>query len=100
MNSKRRTAIKKATEDFRAKLDNLISEYYEKINACAEEERNAFENLSENLQYSERGEKMEECADALEYASSTMEEGEYFEDVLEALGMQDVLDSCEIELED
>ena len=99
MNNKRRTAIKKATEDFRTKLETLCAEYAEKINACAEEERDAFENLSENLQCSERGEKMEECADSLEYACSTLEEGDYFEDVLEALGMQDVLDSCEIELD-
>ena len=49
MNSKRRTAIKKATEDFRSKLDALLSEYAEKINDIACEEREAYDNLSENL---------------------------------------------------
>ena len=99
MNSKRRTAIRKATENFRSNLDALVFEYAEKINDIACEEREAFDNLSENLQYSERGEKMEERADNLDYAYETMTDNDYFGDVLEALGMQDVLDSCEIELD-
>ena len=99
MNSKRRAAIRKATEDFRSKLDALVYEYAEKINDMACEEREAFDNLSENLQCSERGEKMEECADNLDYAYETMTNNDYFGDILEALGMSDVLDSCEIELD-
>lgn len=99
MNNKRRAAIRKATEDFRSKLDALLSEYAEKINDMAYEEREAYDNLSENLQYSEMGEKMEECADNLDYAYETMTDSDCFGDILEAIGMQDVLDSCEIELD-
>lgn len=61
MNAQRRKDIAKAIA--------LIEEAIAILDNAAEEEREAFDNLPESLQYSERGERMEECADAIEDVS-------------------------------
>lgn len=61
MNAQRRKDIAKAIA--------LIEEAIAILDNVAEEEREAFDNLPESLQYSERGEQMEECADAIEDVS-------------------------------
>lgn len=58
MNKVRRKQLADAME--------LIEQVQAIITEVAEEEREAFENLPEGLQASERGEKMEETADFLE----------------------------------
>ena len=66
MNKVRRTAIakiKEQIEDLKWKLDELL-----------EEEQEAYDNMPDNLQCSERGEKAEECIDALEEAISNIED--------------------------
>lgn len=53
----------------RSKLEQLLPQLYsiqEDMSMIAEEERNAFEALPENFQYSEKGERMEEIAEGLE----------------------------------
>ena len=64
MNAQRRKDIAKAIV--------LIEEAIAILDNVAEEEREAFDNLPESLQYSERGERMEECAEAIEYVSSEL----------------------------
>ena len=66
MNAQRRKEIAKAIA--------LIEDAIAILDSVAEEEREAYDNLPESLQYSERGERMEECAEAIEYASSELSE--------------------------
>lgn len=61
MNAQRRKEIAKAIA--------LIEDAIAILDSVAEEEREAYDNLPESLQYSERGERMEECAEAIERAS-------------------------------
>ena len=64
MNARRRKEIAKAIA--------LIEDAIAILDSVAEEEREAYDNLPESLQYSERGERMEECAEAIEYVSSEL----------------------------
>ena len=61
MNKERRQKIGKIIE----RLEDIAAE----LEAIAEEERDAFDNLPESIQYSERGEAMEAAADDLEDVS-------------------------------
>lgn len=54
-------------------IDKLI-EIKERLEIIAEEERDAYDNLPENLLYSERGEAMSENADDIERASDDVED--------------------------
>lgn len=58
MNKQRRASLKEAVE--------LLERAKSIIECVAEEEREAFDNLPEGIQYSERGEQMEEYADTLD----------------------------------
>lgn len=60
MNRQRRKEIR----DIANQLEMLMA----RIEAVKEEEEEAFENLPESIQYSERGEQMEECAMSLDEA--------------------------------
>mgnify|MGYP006391950111 CR=1 FL=1 len=64
MNAQRRKEIAKAIA--------LIEDAIAILDSVAEEEREAYDNLPESLQYSEHDERMEECADAIEYVSSEL----------------------------
>ena len=44
------------------------------IECISEDEQEAFDNLPESLQYSERGDNMQEAIDNLDYALSSLEE--------------------------
>ena len=65
MNMKRRKRIEKA--------GRLLEELMEEINAIQEEEQEAYDNLPESLQESERGIAMYNAAEALEDAVSQLE---------------------------
>lgn len=71
MNAVRRKSISKIWD----KLEELKID----LEALADEEREAFENLPEGIQYSERGEAMEEAADNLQ------EQADALQDILDAL---------------
>lgn len=58
MNKQRRASLKEAVE--------LLERAKSIIEFVSEEEREAFDNLPEGIQYSERGEQMEEYADTLD----------------------------------
>lgn len=66
MNNERRKRIAEARQ--------LLSDALEIIQEVASDEREAFNNLSESLQNSERGETIGAAADAAESAESSLEE--------------------------
>lgn len=66
MNNIRRTKLAKLYEELET-LKSLLEE-------VAEEEQEAFGNIPENLQYTERYEKAEEAVDNLDTAVSALEE--------------------------
>lgn len=74
MNKARRTAIKKVFEQ----LEELMAT----VEVIRDEEQDAFDNLPESFQSSERGEIMEENIDALDSAYNSIEEAK---DLLEEL---------------
>lgn len=53
---------------------DVLSEVQNILNTQAEAERDKYENLSEGLQQAERGQKLEEAADALEEASGNIDD--------------------------
>lgn len=65
MNNNRRKQIKEILE--------RVEKAYNDLEALAEEEREAFENLPEGIQDSERGQTIEGYADAIEYAYGDLE---------------------------
>ena len=67
LNNKRRKKLKQAI--------SLLDSVYEIIFQVAEEEQDCFDNLPENLQESDRGEKMEEAISELENAAEKIDEG-------------------------
>lgn len=76
MNAQRRKEIQKAIA--------LIENAKEILEYVAEEEGNAFDNLPESIQYSERGERMEEIKDNIEDVCSELEDQiENLQDTLE-----------------
>lgn len=72
--------MNKQGRDRLARAATMIDEAKSIIEAVAEEEQEKFDNLSEGLQASERGQKMEEAASTLEDLASTLD------DVLSSLG--------------
>ena len=76
MNRERRKKI----EDVIAQLQDI----QEEVSYIASEEREAFENLPEGIQYSERGEAMEENADSLDEVDTDID------NLIDAL--QDIID--------
>ncbi|QKX07717.1 hypothetical protein HN014_22215 (plasmid) [Aquimarina sp. TRL1] len=65
MNNNRRKRI----EIVKDKITSLLEE----LQSIQGEETEAFENLPESIQYSEKGEKMEEAADTLQNFIDTVE---------------------------
>lgn len=64
MNAQRRKGIAKAIA--------LIGDAIAILDSVAKEEREAYDNLPESLQYSECGERMKVCAEAIESVSSEL----------------------------
>lgn len=61
----------------RKKLEEVIStleDMRDELTHLHNEERDAFDNLPDSLQYSEKGEEMEECADALEENTDSLDD--------------------------
>lgn len=66
MNEKRRKRLREAIGHLDRARDI--------VQDCGMEEREAYENLPETIQWSERGERMEEIADSLDEAVGIIEE--------------------------
>lgn len=73
MNNKRRQMLRVALSKI-SDLETLKEEIVEIISTAADEEQEAFDNLPENLQMSERGERIEEIIGLLENARDTYED--------------------------
>lgn len=54
--------------------DQLEAEFVQQVNQFAADEREKFDNLNAGAQGSERGQKIEAAADALDQASDSLEE--------------------------
>ena len=77
MNNERRKKIEKIRED----LDGLMA----LVEELAEEEQEAFDNLPESLQDTERGEAMQTAIDNLDNLQNSLEEaGEYCDEITNA----------------
>ena len=66
MNKARRKMLQGIIDNLDAQCENIV--------AVQTEEQEAFDNIPENLQYSERGETMNENANGLEQAASDLED--------------------------
>lgn len=76
MNNTRRKSIQKIFD----RLEELMQE----IEALQEEEQDAYDNMPESLQEGERGQAMQEAADNLEYAASSVQEAlDYLEEAMQ-----------------
>lgn len=58
--------MNKARRKELTEIINLIEEARERLEAVKDEEQEAFDNLPESFQYSERGETMEEYINAMD----------------------------------
>lgn len=73
-------ARRKNLTNIRARIEELKSD----LELLLEEEQEAFDNMPESIQYSDRGETMEEGISALEDAVSSLEESmEYIDTAIE-----------------
>lgn len=66
--------MNKARRKNLASLSEEIETLRSLVESVMEEEQEAFDNLPEGIQYSERGERMEEIISYIEYAVSNLEE--------------------------
>ena len=84
MNNIRRKEIKKSI----AKLETVISlieEIAGDLELIQEEEQEAFDNMPEGLQESERGEKMQECVDSFDEILSVLNDEIDLTEIIEKL---------------
>ena len=88
MNAKRRNAIDSVINELVEKFEEIKAEAIDQLSEIRDEEQEAYDNLPESLQESERGENMQNCIDALEYFMSDLEnmEIEGTDDLLEEIG--------------
>ena len=88
MNAKRRNAINSIINDLIDKFEEIKAEAIDQLSEIRDEEQEAYDNLPETLQDSERGENMQNCIDALESFMSDLEymEIEGTDDLLEEIG--------------
>lgn len=88
MNAKRRNSINSIINDLIDKFEEIKSEAIDQLSEIRDEEQEAFDNLPEALQDSERGENMQDCIDALESFMSDLEymEIEGTDDLIEEIG--------------
>jgi flagellar biosynthesis chaperone FliJ len=73
MNAKRRKQIDKAANLLRDCVENLV-EAKNILGEVAGEERDYYDNMSDNLRCGERGEQAERAAEALEEVYTALEE--------------------------
>lgn len=88
MNAKRRNAIESVINELIERFEEIKAEAIGQLSEIRDEEQEAYDNLPETLQYSERGENMQDCIDALEYFMSDLEnlEIEGTDNLLEEIG--------------
>lgn len=73
MNAKRRDRIDSVINELIERFEEIKAEAIDQLSEIRDEEQEAYDNLPESLQESERGENMQNCIDALEYFMSDLE---------------------------
>ena len=88
MNAKRRNAIESVINELIEKFEEIKAEAIDQLSEIRDEEQEAYDNLPESLQESERGENMQDCIDSLESFMSDLEymEIEGTDDLIEEIG--------------
>lgn len=88
MNAKRRNAIDSVINELIERFEEIKAEAIDQLSEIRDEEQEAYDNLPEALQDSERGENMQDCIDALESFMSDLEymEIEGTDDLIEEIG--------------
>lgn len=88
MNTKRRNSIDSVINELIEKFEEIKAEAIDQLSEIRDEEQEAYDNLPESLQESEKGENMQNCIDALEWFMSDLEnmEIEGTDDLLEEIG--------------
>ena len=88
MNAKKRNSIDSVINELIEKFEEIKAEAIDQLSEIRDEEQEAYDNLPESLQESERGENMQNCIDALEYFMSDLEDMEIegTDDLLEEIG--------------
>ena len=92
MNKPRRNRIRKALMEYLKEEAPQREALLAVLHEARDEEEDAFENLSESLQDSEKGDAMQEAISALEDLISEAEDGPFVESIealKEAIGIED-----------
>lgn len=89
MNAKRRNLIEFVIDELIERFEEIKAEAIDQLSEIRDGEQEAYDNLPEALQDSERGENMQNCIDALEYFMSDLEnmEIEGINDLYEEVGL-------------
>lgn len=90
MNDTRRKQIKAIIEELTEKFETMKSEAIDKMEEVMSEEQEAYDNLPENLQFSEKGEQMDRGIDQMQYFIDEL-------DSLEIEGIDDLYEELNIE---
>lgn len=92
MNTKRRKAISKAIEDYLNKETAAREELRNALEAVRDEEEEAYDNLPESIQDTEKGEAMQNAISALEDFISELDDDPYYDatsDLKDTLGIEE-----------
>lgn len=93
MNDSRRRQIKKAASNWMEKHAELMQELNEELQAILDAEQEAYDNLPENIQETEKGEAMQECIDMMQEVVDACDETGDFED-----GLIEMCKTCGVDL--
>lgn len=92
MNNSRRKAIKQAVYELQNAITETSSLCHDILESLRDEEQEAYDNMPEALQYSERGEQMQDAINALEDFISRLEDDDFISSETEEL-----FEGCQIE---
>ena len=66
MNNKRRSEVKRIMNNLKDDVYSLLDKSREELEIVRDDEQEAYDNLPDSLQYSENGNDMERCIEALD----------------------------------
>lgn len=66
MNNKRRAEVKRIMQKLKDDVYSLLDKAREELEIVRDDEQEAYDNLPDSLQYSEKGNDMERCIEALD----------------------------------
>ena len=80
MNNKRRAEVKRIMEKLKDDVYSLLYKAREELEIVRDDEQEAYDNLPDSLQYSENGNDMERCIEALDEMMDYLEYSCYLAD--------------------